>query len=693
MPTSDGSAPSPLRTAAQAALLGVVYFGAVNLATAISIPNVSIAPIRLPNAFAITALLLTPPSTWWIYLLAIVPRNLWGFPDWTIGARYLLANSTEIVIAAAAVRRIAGSRPRLERLSETLIFVAAAVIVAPMLAGLIGASAVHDIYPTIPAVVSWRVWFLGDAVGNVAIVPALLALAGLRTWRDTHVSVNVWRIAEGVAIGTGIIVGSLPTLGALGANGSGGATALSMLYVPFPLLVWSALRFGPGGAAAANVLLSTLAVMAALQRSGPFAQIDNPSGVLILQQFLLVAGATAVILAAAAVERRRSEAERIKLEEQMAQVRKLEAVGQLAGGIAHDFNNILQAILGFADLARESVPPDSPTADHLDKVITSAERAQTLTRQLLTFSRREKVTPRVLDVLVVIGEFNRILRRMLPASIQLSLTGRAGAPLVVADRSHVEQIVMNLCVNAADAMPGGGTIAVTVDREDVTPSFAAAHASARAGEFVTIAVADTGSGITADHLPHIFEPFFTTKEVGKGTGLGLATVYAIAQRYQGLIDVQSTPGRGSTFRVYLPAQAGSAVDEERSEVPVAALGKDELILVAEDEPLVRELAVSQLKNAGYRVLEAADGETAINLFNANAADIRLAFLDLMMPRGDGRSVRLAIRAKQPTLPILFTTGYAESNGSVELGDRMLLKPYSTAALLSTIRELLDQRPV
>src|SRR5262245_31902004 len=246
MPTADGRAPSPLRTVAQAAALGVVYFGAVTLAGAISIPGVSIAPIRLPNAFAITALLLTPPSTWWIYLVAIVPRNIYGFTTWTIGARYLLANSTEILIAAWAVRRIAGPRPQLDRLRETLIFLAVAVVAAPMIGAAIGASAVHDFYPTIPTLVSWRVWFLGDAVGNVAVVPALLALAALCQvrWRDVHVSLNVWGILERLAVGAGIVAGSLPTLGAFGASGSTSATALSLLYVPFPLLVWSALRFG-----------------------------------------------------------------------------------------------------------------------------------------------------------------------------------------------------------------------------------------------------------------------------------------------------------------------------------------------------------------------------------------------------------------------------------------------------------------
>jgi CheY-like chemotaxis protein len=302
----------------------------------------------------------------------------------------------------------------------------------------------------------------------------------------------------------------------------------------------------------------------------------------------------------------------------------------------------------------------------------------------------------VIDALAAIAEFNRILRRVLPANINLSLIGRAGAPYVVADRSHLEQVVMNLCVNAADAMPDGGRISVTLDRETVTDAYATAHAWARPGEYVTIAVADTGSGIAAELLPHIFEPFFTTKEIGKGTGLGLATVYGIVQRYDGLIDVQSEVGRGTTFRIFLPAHETSPADDEQAERVAGAPGRNELILVAEDEPLVRDLAVSQLERAGYRVLQATDGESAVRLFEAHAEDIRLAFLDVMMPRGDGRFVRQAIRARRPTVPILFATGYAElerrQTAADTLSDPIIQKPYSIGALLTKIRELLDASP-
>jgi two-component system, cell cycle sensor histidine kinase and response regulator CckA len=401
-----------------------------------------------------------------------------------------------------------------------------------------------------------------------------------------------------------------------------------------------------------------------------------------------------LLIARDITDRRRAEDERTRLEDQVAQGRKVEAVGQLAGGIAHDFNNILQAVLGFASLAEEELAADSVAAQHLKRVIQAGERAQTLTRQLLTFSRREKTTPKVLDPFAVLGEFNQILRRVLPANISLSLTADAPTPSVVADRGHVEQIAMNLCVNARDAMPDGGAITVTVGRAVLDQAFAAAHVWARPGDFVTIAVADTGSGIAADVLPHIFEPFFTTKDVGQGTGLGLATVHAIVTRYDGLIDVQSTVGRGTAFRTFWPVHLAPSGGEENRDGQVASVrGRNELILVAEDDPLARELAVSQLERAGYRVLAAADGVEAVALFEAHATDIRLAFLDVMMPRGDGRSVRRIIGASRPELPVLFATGYVDRErlrGPFDdIADPVLDKPYTPAALTAKVRELLD----
>ena len=276
-----------------------------------------------------------------------------------------------------------------------------------------------------------------------------------------------------------------------------------------------------------------------------------------------------LLIARDITERQRAEQERLRLENEIAQSRKLEAVGQLAGGIAHDFNNLLQAILGFADLTREHLPPDSRGLASLDKVTQAGERARDLTQQLLTFSRREVIHPKLLDLAAVVNEIGQILRRVLPGQ-RPAADHRAtpATPPVLADRGHVDQIVMNLCVNARDAMPGGGNITVAIGVRTLDAAFVAARSWAREGEFVTIQVGDTGEGIPAELLPRIFEPFFTTKEVGKGTGLGLATVYAIVQRYDGLIDIDTEVGRGTMITMYLPPSLESA-DERGGRGPAA----------------------------------------------------------------------------------------------------------------------------
>jgi signal transduction histidine kinase/CheY-like chemotaxis protein len=400
-----------------------------------------------------------------------------------------------------------------------------------------------------------------------------------------------------------------------------------------------------------------------------------------------------LLIARDITERQRAEEERSRLENEIAQSRKLEAVGQLAGGIAHDFNNLLQAILGFAELTREYLPPDSPGLSTLDKVTQAGERARDLTQQLLTFSRREVIHPQILDVAVAVNEIGLILRRVLPANVRLTIAGQPATPRVLAERGHIDQIVMNLCVNARDAMPEGGDLTVAIGVRTLDAAFVAARSWAREGEFVTIEVSDSGEGIPAQFLPRIFEPFFTTKEVGRGTGLGLATVYAIVKRYGGVIDIDTAIGRGTTITVYLPSSAGAIAASAAPAMAPASAGRGELILVAEDESAVRELAVRQLTGAGYRVLAARDGADALRLFAEHEPDVRLVFLDVMMPNGDGRHVRRIIHGRRADLPILFATGYDDRGAEQRdaIVEPLIDKPYSGATLLAKVRELLDCR--
>ncbi len=393
-------------------------------------------------------------------------------------------------------------------------------------------------------------------------------------------------------------------------------------------------------------------------------------------------------------DRQRAEEERARFEDEVAQSHKLEAVGQLAGGIAHDFNNILQAILGFAALARTQVPEQSRAISSLEKIVRAAERARDLTQQLLTFSRRETVSPKVLDLAVTVGELSQILRRVLPAAnVSLLVSSEPGTPPVFIDRGHVDQVVMNLCLNARDAMPQGGTITVTIGTQELDATFAAEHTGARAGRFVMLRVSDDGEGIPPDLVSRIFEPFFTTKDIGQGTGLGLATVYAIVKRYDGYIDVQTSVGKGTTFSIYLPPSDVVVATAVALPAPKTAGGQGELILIAEDEQLVRELAVQLLERAGYRVIAAHDGAHALQLFTEHGRDVRLVLLDLMMPNGDGRAVRRSIKERRPDVPVLFATGYADRDrlGRLQeaITDPLIEKPYDPSTLLTAVRSILD----
>jgi PAS domain S-box-containing protein len=382
------------------------------------------------------------------------------------------------------------------------------------------------------------------------------------------------------------------------------------------------------------------------------------------------------------------------LEEQYRQAQKMEAVGQLAGGVAHDFNNILQVILGYVDLAQHGLARGREPYQELDQIAAASSRATTLVRQLLTFSRRQQLRPQRLDLDEVITALTRMLRRVLGENIELLVEGRFGLPPVWGDPGSIEQVLLNLCVNARDAMPDGGTIRVTTAAVTLGPDVAIRFPWAAPGPFVLIAVADTGVGMPPEVMEHLFEPFFTTKEVGKGTGLGLATVYGIVRQHGGVVEVSSAPGEGSTFRVYLPLAAAAERPNRAVEAePAMAHARGETILVAEDDDQVRALAVEILTRAGYRVLAARDGSEALALFDRERGRVDLLLLDALMPNVNGPEVWAAVRALRPEARALFCTGYSASGLLPEILDRgqagVLEKPYTGAELLRRVRGLLQ----
>jgi len=381
-----------------------------------------------------------------------------------------------------------------------------------------------------------------------------------------------------------------------------------------------------------------------------------------------------------------------QLQDQLRQVQKIEAVGRLAGGIAHDFNNLLTALLGSAELLQRRLADDHLAQQELATIQRTARRAADFTQGLLAFARRQVLEPVYLDLNAFISEALPMLRRLIPENIRMDVRAGGGLDTVRADRGQMTQILMNLCVNARDAMPAGGTITICTENITIDKAFIVDHQGAKPGRYVSLAVNDTGTGIGPDDVVHIFEPFFTTKDRGKGTGLGLSTVYGIVKQHGGFIYADSAPGKGSTFSVYLPAAAQRG---ELHEGPIAhaARGGPETILVVEDEAEVRQILVQALSGFGYRVYEAADGLDALSLLRSADGGIDMVLTDVVMPRMGGMELCQAARAITPGLRFLFSSGYTEDTVHVGFvkkeGIFFLAKPYGIDTLARTVREVLD----
>lgn len=410
--------------------------------------------------------------------------------------------------------------------------------------------------------------------------------------------------------------------------------------------------------------------------------------------FALVQTALIAALLIALYQRRRAERERAHLEEELRQAQKMEAVGQLAGGIAHDFNNLLQAILGFADMALSGSTPGQQVHRDLLEVRKAANRAALLTRQLLAFSRRQLLQPSDLEVNQLIADFTGTVRRLVGDQVEFVFQRSTEPARVRADRTMLEQVLLNLVVNARDAMPNGGRLQIRTRRISFNESFCAVNTWARPGRFVELTVKDTGVGMPPEVLARVFEPFFTTKGQGHGTGLGLAMVYGVVKQHDGLIQVTSHQGRGTEFRIFLPrsedvtASTGVETPVEHPETVRPDLDAG-AILVAEDEDMVRNLAVRFLQGSGYQVLEARDGEEAMTLLEQEGDRIGLCILDVLMPGRSGLQLADYIRANHPKMKVLLSSGFTE--GELPQCDEQLQlieKPYSPQALLDQVRRMM-----
>jgi PAS domain S-box-containing protein len=390
----------------------------------------------------------------------------------------------------------------------------------------------------------------------------------------------------------------------------------------------------------------------------------------------------------------RDVTEHLQMEKQLLQAQKMEAVGRLAGGIAHDFNNLLNIILGYGQLLSERVEKDETARGYAEEITRAGNRAAGLTRQLLAFSRQQVIARQVIDLNQLLANLTKMLRRLIGEDIELVLTTRADVGRINADPGQIEQVIMNLAVNARDAMPKGGKLTIETANVVLDESYARTHAPVRPGRYVMVAVSDTGVGMDPEIKGHIFEPFFTTKEIGKGTGLGLATVYGIVKQSEGYIWAYSERGQGATFKIYLPWEREAESRDAETDVKSVPARGSETILVVEDESALRRLVCEVLRGAGYTVLEAAQGEDAVRLASDFKDPIALLLTDVVMPGMGGRELAEQLAPIHSETKVIYMSGYTDDaivrHGVLEAGTAFLQKPFSPAGVTRKVREILDR---
>jgi signal transduction histidine kinase/CheY-like chemotaxis protein len=589
----------------------------------------------------------------------------------------------QAIIDVQLLRRL-GFDPRLQRVRDPLLLCGAAMIgaIASASIGLLAMSSSGAMGTGDSVTWGWTLWWMRDWLGVQLVVSLVLS------WTRTPKVVWTWRrVAEALALAAGMLLGSQLLFGlwALFPEQN-----VPLAFVLFPVVGYAGWRFGPAGVATIVMAVAMLALPVIAMGIGPFSTFPIAFTQSILHVFLLLASVSGHTLAAVMAEREEALQRRLALEEQLRHSQKMEAVGRLAGGIAHDFNNLLTAILGYAEIVMVSFDADDPRRADAEEIARAATRAADLTRQMLAFSRKQAPGAKVIDLNRTITRVEPMLRRILGADVVMTIAPRATHPHVRGDPGQIEQVIVNLAVNARDAMPKGGRL--TVETADATLEASQLPPELRPGDYVMLAVSDTGVGMSADVRARIFEPYFTTKDLGKGTGLGLSIAYGIVRQHEGHIAVLSEAGQGTTFRIYLPPSAPEATAE-------AVVGADDLpsgnehVLLIEDDPSVRRLSRDVLTRLGYSVTEAASGRAGLALGSDETRHFDMALCDVILGDMSGPAVYEALRALRPSVRVLYMSGYADAaivrTGVLGEGHAFLQKPFTPRELALQVRGVLD----
>jgi signal transduction histidine kinase len=677
-------------TAALVAQNAAVALGYLVLGELVVVPQfvagLRAAPVWPANGFALAA----------VWLLG--PRVL---PGVAIGAFAILVQQAPLPVAligftgpvaqawvAVRILQRFSFEARMERVRDPLVLVVAAAPIGAAVSAAIGTGvswafgtiAIQDVSSF------WSTWFMRACLGIATVSPLAFALLHGRP-----VPLTGRRAFEAAVLAAGslvIVVMALvgwrePSLNIPGA------------LLMFPLIAWAGIRFGARGASVMVAGLTLLAFVAGIFGIGPASRLSPQSVQLGAFYVLLLAAVFGQVLAAMAAERDDALAKRVHLEELLRHSQKMEAMGRLAGGIAHDFNNLLTAILGYTDIVVHGMIATDPRRADAEQIERAAVRAAELTRQMLAFSRRESQHAAVIDVNRVLARVEPMLRRAIGEDVKLTIAAKAARALVHADAGQMEQVILNLAVNARDAMPDGGRLTLETSDIIVDEDTAADNHEARPGAHVMLSVTDSGVGMPPAVRARLFEPYFTTKAAGRGTGLGLSTVYGIVRQSDGHITVSSELDQGSTFRVLIPVAKGvEAVptDPTAQKLP----GGTEHILLIEDDPSVRRLGKDLLTRLGYSVTEAASGRAGIALGSDDTRHFDLLICDVILGDMAGPSVAEALLALRPSMRVLYVSGHTDDvivrTGVLQEGKPFLPKPFTPVQLARKIREILEVRP-